>query len=124
MGLLGRPYGLEEDVLPGLQWAPVRDAPDGWVQLGAVGTCSMNLNLQSPREENEGLTRYVMCCAGTAKAEAGWPAGWTPSSSAAGPSSSARPAAPGTARRPARARTPSSAGGNNSQDLCHGREPG
>ena len=30
----------------------------------------MNLNLQSPREENEGLTRYVMCCAGPAKAEA------------------------------------------------------
>ena len=81
MGLMGPPYAFED--VGGLQWAPVRDAPDGWVQVGSVGTCSMNLHLQSPREKNEGITRHVLCCAGPAPADDEGPPDAGPSDAAA-----------------------------------------
>ena len=66
MGLLGAPYGFEG--LYGLQWAPVLDAPDGWVQVGSIDTCAMNLHLQSTGT-NEENTRYVLRCAAPAAQE-------------------------------------------------------
>lgn len=63
------PYGGTVDE-PGDSWAPVSDSTNDWVQIGSEASMCLsyaNVNLQPPKwgvtgQENEQITRYVMCC--------------------------------------------------------------
>ena len=73
MGANNMPYGgFNEDELQQFSWAPLRDSPNDWIQIGKMDgmICKtyMSLNLNSPTwgisgEGNEEITRYIMCCA-------------------------------------------------------------
>ena len=60
--------GVRED---GESWAPVADSQNDWVQVGKDGECNLYSNSEKEKpawgttgENNEEITRHIMCCDG------------------------------------------------------------